>query len=75
MFQIDKNVPAPYAQRNRKFPWGEMQPGDSFFVPSRTTRTMGGTLGQARKQYPDWVLVARTVTEDGVKGVRVWRVE
>lgn len=75
MFQIDKNVPAPLSGRNRLYPWGELEPGDSFFVPGRTTRNIGGAIGQARNRYPDWEIVARTVTENGVKGVRVWRVE
>jgi hypothetical protein len=35
-FKIDKDVPAPESGQRRTYPFSDMQPGDSFFVPGRT---------------------------------------
>ena len=77
MYTIDKNVPAPAVANlgaPAKYPWRAMDVGDSFFVPEKTASYMtsaalnaGRTLG---RKY-----TVRTVTENGVKGARVWRVE
>ena len=65
-------VPLPPAARGRQseFPFRNMDNGESFFVPNRT------------KPLPitDWRdatgfrFATRQMVEDGVKGIRCWRV-
>lgn len=87
-FKIDKFVALPKISRSATFqkpaiyPWAHMQPGDSFFVP-------GGSVGKsdkrpgvktqitahgAKKKYPGTTWAVRAVTENGINGIRVWRV-
>lgn len=74
--KIDKGVPAPAISaqgRPVQYPWHEMQPGDSIFVPGRTVHQLGGTIATPRR-IPGTKWTARTATENGVRGVRIWRV-
>lgn len=76
--QIDKGVPIPTKMqlgRRSKYPFDLMEVGDSFFVPGRDGKSFGGTVTAARKRYTDLSFEMRTVKEDGVVGVRVWRTE
>ena len=67
-FKIEKGVPKPFPGR-RLLPWREMEIGDSFFVPGKTT-----TLASvANRYYAPNRYESHTVTENGVKGCRVWR--
>lgn len=63
-FKIDKAIPIPKKQMGRvaKYPWKEMEIGDSFFVPDKTRDQVNATspFGKYRKRQ-----------ENG--GVRVWR--
>ena len=68
MIKIDKNVPMPSAG---KYPFGDMDVGDSFFVAGKTAAQMGGTMHFRKPKK----FTTRTVTENGVKGIRIWRVE
>ena len=67
-FEIVNNVPLPTIRS--KFPFGQMQPGDSFFVPNKAASTMYANSKRASKVYGG-KFVARAV--EG--GCRVWRVE
>ena len=66
-YEIEKGIPMPaHTKRKPKYPWADMEVGDSFVVP--------GT----RRPIPPKALRAdgwrwRTSVEEG--GVRVWRVE
>lgn len=72
--KIDKNVPMPPKPASRHiYPWDAMEVGDSFFAPDPK-----GELVRAQS-YPEGKkrgvkFASRTVTENGVKGVRIWRV-
>lgn len=68
--KIDKGVPCP-SRRNRIWPFPEMEIGDSFFAPGKS----GANLHVASRSAPSFKFTTRTVTENGVKGTRVWRVE
>jgi hypothetical protein len=88
---IDKNVPLPTPRAQNApqiggshgiYPWAEMVPGDSFFVPGATTN--GGALGKGlrhmstsrgRQVVPGSEWACRAVAKGGVRGVRVWRVK
>ena len=72
--KIDKNIPLPSLHKyTEKYPWADMKPGDSFFIEMGTPANIGACMS-ARKKYGERY-VSRTVTENGVKGVRVWRIE
>ena len=73
--KVDKGIPIPERRRGpgapEKYPWREMAVGDSFFVPGITSAKFGGTPLSMRNAGR--VFARRSWTEDGVKGVRVWR--
>lgn len=71
-FKIEKGVPAPTDGRNgkAKYPWREMEVGDSFFIPGITSTVLGGSIANARRRT-GFEFVSRN--EGG--GVRVWRVK
>lgn len=74
-FQIEKNVPmaergSAHRGRPAKYPWAEMEVGDSFFSPSdgATAATMRAGAQKAGKRL-GFTFAVRLV--EG--GVRVWR--
>ena len=76
--EIDKGVPVPDDAGTagvKKYPWAEMADGDSFFVPvlegQTATQVQASIVSSSRKVCRR---VTRTVTENGVLGVRAWRV-
>ncbi len=75
MFNIEKGVPLPLPHRPvkpRKYPFAEMEVGDSVFIPTAYSQLVGNA---ARGPcYAPMKFTVRTVTENNVKGVRVWRV-
>lgn len=73
--KFEKGVPMPSV--GIKHRWDDvkrMEVGDSFFIADTTTTRMGSTLTNIKKKT-GFRFAARTVAEDGVAGVRVWRVE
>jgi hypothetical protein len=82
-YEIDKGMVPPPPQNGSgpagKYPWPQMEAGDSFFVPfdGRTRITVQSSIASTghtwcRRHRPDLKAVTRSVTEDGVEGVRVW---
>lgn len=76
MLDIEKNVPVPPgAGRVGRYPWAEMEVGDSFFVQAihgkRAQSTIGTAgLSWAARNHPDRKFTVRKV--DG--GYRCWRI-
>lgn len=77
-FKIDKEVPVPPRPRTWRYPWENMEPGDSFFMPCKPedAERVGNrawTAGEAfaKRRGLDWKFTVRTV--EG--GARVWRVK
>lgn len=76
-YRIAKSIPIPRANLGRpkamweqKYPWRQMVPGDSFFVPGPPK-----SLKEGARQYGSrygLIYVTRTITERGVKGTRIW---
>ena len=64
---IDKNIPIP--KRRTKWPFADMEVGDSFFAPGFASDEFSGRT----KHYAPKKFTVRTVIENGVRGVRVWR--
>lgn len=82
MFNIEKNVPIPFARpfgrRESRYPYESMEVGDSFLVPTQED-TPAAVLLRRMRQSALWAskrynakFQVRSVPEGGV---RVWRVE
>ena len=69
VIQICKGVPTPTGRRS-KYPFRDMEIGDSFFSPGSSVI---GIHGCARRHRPKR-FTCRSVDEDGVAGIRVWRI-
>lgn len=75
--RIDKGVPIPErwgANTKKGRPWRQLQIGDSFFEPGGKHPAMAA-CAKVHQSRGLGKFVVRTVTEEGVRGVRVWRVE
>lgn len=79
---IDKGIPIPPIQRGRKrgpnfLPWRHMQVGDSFVFPC-PGGDPGAIAGRASSEAGRRMrakFTSRSVVEDGVRVIRVWRVK
>ena len=79
-FEIESGIPIPdLEQRSYKYPLGELEVGESFFVPlgNRTMIHLRNSVAaniryHARKL--NWKYTLRTRDEDGVTGIRIWRI-
>jgi hypothetical protein len=72
--RIDKGIPIPpdrVSGKAKKYPQLRvMEIGDSFFVPDKITNSMTNTLRCARPRK----FRMRTRVEDGITGIRIWRI-
>lgn len=80
--QIDHNVPIPATSSPEDYPFADMQPGDSFFAPAECTGYdklrvyVNAAATRYRKASGQSIkLRSARVTENGVAGLRVWRVQ
>lgn len=73
MFEIEKDKPIP---PRRKYPFEDMEVGDSFFAP-RDDFPHAGDAARVYAHHRKGKVKFRTrnVTENGVNGTRVWRIE
>ena len=72
--EIEIGVPTPNNVRQyRKYPWKEMQIGQSFFVPGDIAKTKN-TLASSATRYKPTKFVLRAAEKDGLTGIRVWRI-
>lgn len=69
-FKIEKNVPMPRSMPRSKFPFASMEVGDSCFLEKEISCIHAYTRHLKPKKFS-----GRTVTEDGIKGIRIWRIE
>ena len=77
--KIDKGVPLSKPRTSngdatRKYPLPSLEIGDSFFVPGAVTAAFASTPANYGKKHGR-KFRCRTVTESGVQGTRVWRIE
>jgi hypothetical protein len=79
---IDKNIPLPAARRGRnrstEFPLREMEIGDSYFHAGAFKSTkdskaykLAALIQRRQKEYK---FIGRVLIENGISGVRIWRV-
>jgi len=83
-YKIETNVPVPDAVGGGlgklKYPWDQMEHGDSFFEAIEDTDNPKKTYRRvvnSGKAWPErhkegFSLVSRRVSEDGVDGYRFW---
>ena len=73
VIQVDRGIPLPRPRRDRrwKYPWLEMEVGDSFLVPDERNVLRMVRVGCSTSRRHGMRFEARQV--EG--GVRVWRVE
>lgn len=73
MHEPDIAIPIPpkaeHGGRPQKYPYDRLAVGDSFFVPRTNLSTHHWKLRTG------WSFTRRVVTEDGIRGSRVWRTE
>lgn len=67
-FKIEKNVPMP--ETPAKYPFADMEVGDSFFAENRTPSQLQNSAGTIKKSK-GFKFAARAI--DG--GARIWRTE
>lgn len=69
---IDKSIPMP--KPRYKYPFKQMEVGDSVFIPFKSRQDLGNSLTLAERAI-DGRFASRSETDEtGRKGVRVWRV-
>lgn len=73
-FSIEKDVPLPEKNVRGKYPFDQMEVGDSFFVVNKDTTQMSALCKRAGKRLEGRFVTAK-VEKDGQSGVRVWRME
>lgn len=73
-FTIEKDVPLPEKNVRWKYPFDQMEPGDSFFVANRDTTQMSALCKRAARRL-EARFVTATATKGEQTGVRVWRLE
>ena len=66
LIRVDKGVPLPW----HRYPWDEMEVGDSFFVPDKTPASISSPRLHAERS-----LGIKTISRAVDGGVRVWRVK
>jgi len=77
--RIEKNVPFPEVHSKFKFPWNEMEVGDSVLIKTGKTETVDilkrKVKGSARYYGVKSGKRFRSLISREENGVRVWRVE
>ncbi len=80
-FKVESGIDVPPLTHETKYPWSEMQPGDSFFIPSQGKKNQRSVQTSAIATAKRWgvknsgeTFISRTVEENGESGVRIWRV-
>lgn len=73
--QIQSNIPLPPASTTRRrWAFSDMAIGDSFFDTAHPKTIMNAAKAWRLRNDPSVRFASRSVTEDGVRGIRVWRV-
>lgn len=81
MIKVDKDIPIPKYWQRTMYPFANMKVGDSFFVPNMKKingSTMSRKVTMAAYVYGwrhEMKFITRTVTEEGIVGIRVWRIK
>jgi hypothetical protein len=69
-YRIERGIPAPADGRKSQYPFDEMEPGDSFFIPGmKSSAEISSSVSYRKNRYQE-KYVCRAV--EG--GLRVWRI-
>jgi len=70
-YPIDRGIPAPVGStRTARYPFTILEVGESFFVPGAVRQQFCiGYYSRNGKRF-----ATCRVTEDGVRGLRIWRI-
>jgi len=71
-YQVDTGVKIPaskYGTGTGKYPWHQLNSGDSFFVPEHELANP-----KSRPATPLFKTSSRVCVESGIKGIRVWKI-
>jgi len=74
--KIEKGIPVPpKGAANKKYPFSEMEVGDSFFAPNIRQALVTGSFGP--HEAKGWKFTCRTIKDEAgvLQGVRVWRIK
>lgn len=76
MIKIEKGINPP-TPPNAKYPFSEMVVGDSFFVTMDYALKIRAAAHAAKRNAGcnGFNFMTRTVTENDIRGVRVWRIK
>jgi hypothetical protein len=74
LIAIEEGVPLPQKNVRWKYPFDQMEPGNSFFVANKDTTQMSAMCKRAGTRLGARFITARA-EKDGQTGVRVWRME
>ena len=73
--KIDRDIPPP-TPRGEKSPFAKMQVGDSVFFPGENKADAQHPAYMSARNYvkrKGFGFTLRSVEENGVKGIRIWR--
>ena len=79
-FKIEKGIPLAPKRRpskSTKYPWAEMEVGDSFFVPAEANVTRRALSDRVQRSaaYAKKTLGRKFKLRSDETGVRIWRTE
>lgn len=73
--EIEHGIPMPRAVTSKmRWNFSAMNPGDSFFDTAHPKTIMNAAKAWRLRNDPKVKFSHRSVIENGVKGVRVWRI-
>ena len=77
--KIDRDVPPPKKDAY-KYPFSQLREGESFFVPATPDcpepwGKISSSVHWANRRFKPKQFITRRVTENGLEGSRVWRIE
>lgn len=72
-FEVREDIPPPCVGK-MSWPFGDMRPGQTVFIPNKNSRQVTSALRFYRIKKK-WIFHTQTLVEDGVRGVRVWRLK
>lgn len=75
MIEVQSGVPIPAKKGGRppRYPWRDLAVGDSFFIPAALRPVVASaSRNNARRNGGRFRVL--TMVENGIKGVRVWRI-
>ena len=78
--KIDKNIPIPRDNPRNKYPYHELEVGDSFFIPNEMTGNPDNTISASvavtnKRMKGNRLFICRRRVTNGKQGWRVWRIK